>query len=505
MEVDPLSSATEIIENRLYYAAYTSDPRHPKSSSNTQNFTTITTQDRETGKRTSVKRRIHYFSIDTELVYWNFFLDFGPLNLGQLFRFCQTLRRKLDDPRFSNRVVCFYSDAGFEKRANAVFLICAWQVLYLKRTPEESCLPFMDVIVPNNNNDEYGAAEQRQVGGGRHHHNGGGSLGGIGQHGPIPAFHDASPTKCMYDLTILDCVRGLAKAMEYKFFSFDDFPITEYEHFEQVENGDLTWIMQNKIIAFAGPQNQRVVTREGCYTLTPSDYIPYFQSKNVGMVVRLNKKLYEENEFRHAGIEHVEHYYLDGSCPTMGILQQVLKDFESVPASKAFAVHCKAGLGRTGTCIGAYIMKHYGFTAGEVIGWMRICRPGMVIGPQQNFLVDIQERMWYEGDIMRAQQQRGVGGGLKGTRLLSSSSSSRMERSISLSDSKIDEDESEEGITTMNVKTEGQIGYMTGLESLSMTETLRLKHGNDAILGRAGQADELLSRRAQHAQGGGRR
>ncbi|CAN0452469.1 unnamed protein product, partial [Scytosiphon promiscuus] len=35
----------------------------------------------------------------------------------------------------------------------------------------------------------------------------------------------------------------------------------------------------------------------------------------------------------------------------------------------------KAGLGRTGTCIGCYLMKHYSFSAAEVIGWMRICRP----------------------------------------------------------------------------------------------------------------------------------
>ena len=45
-----------------------------------------------------------------------------------------------------------------------------------------------------------------------------------------------------------------------------------------------------------------------------------------------------------------------------------------------------AGLGRTGTLIGLYIMKHYKFTAAETIAWIRICRPGAVIGPQQNFL-----------------------------------------------------------------------------------------------------------------------
>ncbi len=45
-----------------------------------------------------------------------------------------------------------------------------------------------------------------------------------------------------------------------------------------------------------------------------------------------------------------------------------------------------AGLGRTGTLIGAYLMKHYKFTAAEAIAWLRICRPGSVIGPQQNYL-----------------------------------------------------------------------------------------------------------------------
>lgn len=30
-----------------------------------------------------------------------------------------------------------------------------------------------------------------------------------------------------------------------------------------------------------------------------------------------------------------------------------------------------AGLGRTGTLIGCYIMKHYKFTAAEVIAWIR--------------------------------------------------------------------------------------------------------------------------------------
>ena len=51
----------------------------------------------------------------------------------------------------------------------------------------------------------------------------------------VPPFHDASPGVCTYDLTVMDCLRGLAKARLYGFFDFNDFNVQEYEYFEQVE------------------------------------------------------------------------------------------------------------------------------------------------------------------------------------------------------------------------------------------------------------------------------
>ena len=36
------------------------------------------------------------------------------------------------------------------------------------------------------------------------------------------------------------------------------------------------------------------------------------------------------------------------------------------------------------------MIKKFGFSAAEAIGWIRICRPGSVIGPQQHFLMDFE-------------------------------------------------------------------------------------------------------------------
>ena len=67
--------------------------------------------------------------------------------------------------------------------------------------------------------------------------------------------------------------------------------------------------------------------------------------------------MYERERFLSAGLRHVELYFPDGSCPSEALLLRFLSLAEAEPG--ALAVHCKAGLGRTGVLISAYIMKHY--------------------------------------------------------------------------------------------------------------------------------------------------
>ena len=51
-------------------------------------------------------------------------------------------------------------------------------------------------------------------------------------------------------------------------------------------------------------------------------------------------------------------------------------------------------------------MKHYNFTHFEAIAWIRICRPGSIIGPQQHFLHEVQAQMWKDGEEFRKSSKR---------------------------------------------------------------------------------------------------
>lgn len=229
IRANPLSflCSTSISQERLYYAALSKlPPSHnilasiPKRDkySDSNNIEAAPPQ----------KKQIHFFCIDNELVYWNFFLDFGPLNLGQLTRFC----KKLNDKLRKFPAVCFYSCTDNSKRANAIFLICIWQMLYLERSPDRAYAGFDKHVLEeltawNNQKNSANKLDVSQP------------PVSVSQGAPtiaaLPNFHDASPCPCTYDLTVLDCLKGFAKARMHGFFDLETFDVEEYEYFEQVE------------------------------------------------------------------------------------------------------------------------------------------------------------------------------------------------------------------------------------------------------------------------------
>lgn len=131
--------------------------------------------------------------------------------------------------------------------------------------------------------------------------------------------------------------------------------------------------------------------------------LSHFAESNIGLVVRLNSQLYCPTYFTALGIDHLDMMFDDGTCPPVHLVKKFIKiAHQTINRRKAIAVHCKAGLGRTGCLIGAYLIYRHGFTANEVISFMRFMRPGMVVGPQQHWLHLHQGmfRKWWWEDLM---------------------------------------------------------------------------------------------------------
>lgn len=223
---------------------------------------------------------------------------------------------------------------------------------------------------------------------------------------PLMPFRDAGYSQADYGISVQDVVYGVWKAKEEKCCDLDNFDLDEYERFERVEHGDFNWITPH-FLAFASPQHapvQKVTEGSELFPLLPrtiaavdahpklpkpfKNVLKHFSEKNIGLVVRLNSQLYSPSYFEALGIQHLDMIFDDGTCPSLTTVRKFIRlAHETITVrKKGIAVHCKAGLGRTGCLIGAYLIYRHGFTANEVISFMRFMRPGMVVGPQQHWL-----------------------------------------------------------------------------------------------------------------------
>ncbi|GBF88358.1 serine threonine specific phosphatase [Raphidocelis subcapitata] len=140
------------------------------------------------------------YCIDHDLLYEPFYADFGPLNLGRTYRFCQITARLLKEGEQRGKRVYLYCGNAPQQRANAAVLLGAFQVLLLGRGADEAYAP----------------------------------LAGLK---PFMPFRDASCGAPCFNLQVEDCLRGLSKAASVGFLDVSSgswrFDIDEYEHFEQ--------------------------------------------------------------------------------------------------------------------------------------------------------------------------------------------------------------------------------------------------------------------------------
>ena len=95
-------------------------------------------------------------------------------------------------------------------------------------------------------------------------------------------------------------------------------------------------------------------------------------------------------------------------CPALTPpASQVRRFLDLCDAEPRLAVHCRAGLGRTGTLIALWLMRRAGFSARAAIAWLRVVRPGCVLGRQQRYLCACERRGWGDGNALRPRDSEG--------------------------------------------------------------------------------------------------
>jgi len=299
--------------------------------------------------------QLYFFSSVIPEAYIPFCADFGPNNICSVLDFCKVVRNVVHHPALADRLPVFYTDTSKPHVTNSTFLLCCYLMLEEGLTPEEAWSKFEHIR-------------------------------GL----PLVPYRDATWHVPTFSLSILDCLRGLQKAISLHWLDPATFDVHLHEETYEAEHYDITKICP-KFVAFATPKSE---ADQYSSVRLPEDHTEHFRSMGVTDVVRLSEEgIYDDEAFVKDGFQHHALEFEDCSTPSTDIVCEFLNVCDAA-GDGSVAVHCLAGLGRTGTLIACYIIRNKGFTAAEAIGFIRLMRPGSVIGSQQQFLEQVEKASW---------------------------------------------------------------------------------------------------------------
>lgn len=177
-----------------------------------------------------------------------------------------------------------------------------------------------------------------------------------------------------YVITFKDCLNTFYFITKNNIINIETFDIDEYDKLINFKNIDMTIIL-NKFIAMSCPSNYNI-----------QNTIDILKEKNVKKIIRLNQKNYDTQLFTDNDIKIYDLYFEDMKTPSINIIKKFFNIVNKTNFEELIAIHCHAGLGRTGLLICLWLINKYNFTPNNAIVFMRLMRPCSIMNNQGIFI-----------------------------------------------------------------------------------------------------------------------
>ena len=172
----------------------------------------------------------------------------------------------------------------------------------------------------------------------------------LGLEASFDHYKDVSEADSGFDLTLLDCWRGLFKGKSVGFveqppdvghYLWGLIDIEEYEHDDSPLNGDFHLTVPDEFVSFRGPVDLPALFRDsnGSRVFSPAFYADTFLEMGVTAVIRLNEDNYDAGIFEEKGIAHYDLEFADCTVPPEDIVSEFFRIVDSTGG--VVAIHCK--------------------------------------------------------------------------------------------------------------------------------------------------------------------
>jgi hypothetical protein len=137
------------------------------------------------------------------------------------------------------------------------------------------------------------------------------------------------------------------------------------------------WVIPGRLLAGEYPGIQFAVekTRQRLDAFLDADFDTFIDFTGVNELPGYSKLLMEQASYYGRQVEHLRFPIMDFGLPTPGVMTAILDAIDhSLEQGRRTYVHCHGGIGRTGTSVGCFLVRH-GQTGSqalaELAGWWK--------------------------------------------------------------------------------------------------------------------------------------